>query len=753
MLKFGNKEFRNIQEQVAKNMTDIDWLINYKGAINEFGIKVVGQGPKYTTGTPETTDYNPGDVICAWSDGLGEYLVYFCALDDDEETKYWSRDIDVYKEYHEGWEYGDAWIFGGEAPYIMFILTRSNGSNPSDYFLNVGEFPIPGPQGEQGDQGPVGETPNITMAAGSISTLNPGQSATASIVKSGTLSDPVFTINLGIPQGAKGNTGATGPQGPQGAQGPQGPQGEKGEQGGLIEVIGVVEDASELPDPETLEKLDAAYLVGTSPDYELYIQVGETPATAVWTNLGAFNAGSVVEENGVGVSVWNADTKVSVYTNQLVNTIYAEKAGDHQGQLHLPYGTAANANLIVQRDANGLITVPETPVVDGNATSKKYVDTAVANTNPMSQKGDIIVGGTSGARTRLAVGSAGQVLAVNSNADGLEYKTINAVPSYQSTDADKALCVNSLGTGLEWATVSGGGGGGNGFEKITSSGGSGSAVYVGGRGNNIDASLTTLTGSLANYASYLLMNNNNNYPASARTININNTDGSRTGVILLDNAPIGNFMLPGVLNGSYVFLTSLWNTTYTSKYFDRSIYFGVGTQNGSPEYVKSSFLALSGVGVKTGYISGSVIANPNSSSAQLISFTNTSYIASSIILNGNYNASSFNFSAVDSNGVCGNVIVGANNDLTLTSGRVWGSVLCGVGNKVEISNITGKTTLGKYGYIDSTNSNDSLIVGAGADASNRANCFAAGNDGTNDYIKVGDTTLTEAQLIALLATL
>lgn len=163
----------------------------------------------------------------------------------------------------------------------MYILTRSNGSNPNDYFLNVGEFPIPGPQGEQGVQGPVGDTPNVTMAAGSISTLNPGQSATASIVKSGTLDEPVFTINLGIPQGAKGNTGATGPQGPQGAQGPQGPQGEKGEQGGLIEVVGVVEDASELPDPETLEKLDAAYLVGTSPDYELYIQVGETPATAI----------------------------------------------------------------------------------------------------------------------------------------------------------------------------------------------------------------------------------------------------------------------------------------------------------------------------------------------------------------------------------------------------------------------------------------------------------------------------------------
>ena len=101
----------------------------------------------------------------------------------------------------------------------------------------------------------------------------------------------------------------------------------------------------------------------------------------------------------------------------------------------------------------------------------------------------------------------------------------------------------------------------------------------------------------------------------------------------------------------------------------------------------------------------------------------------------------------------GNIIVGADNDLTLTSGKIWGSVLCGVGNKVEISDIVGKTTLGKYGYIDSTNTTDNLIVGAGTDASNRANCFAAGNDGTNDYIKVGDTTLTEADLIALLATI
>lgn len=41
MLNFGNKEFRNLQEQVEKNAQDI-LQINYGGAVlSEFGIRVV----------------------------------------------------------------------------------------------------------------------------------------------------------------------------------------------------------------------------------------------------------------------------------------------------------------------------------------------------------------------------------------------------------------------------------------------------------------------------------------------------------------------------------------------------------------------------------------------------------------------------------------------------------------------------------------------------------------------------------------
>ena len=43
------------------------------------------------------------------------------------------------------------------------------------------------------------------------------------------------------------------------------------------------------------------------------------------------------------------------------------------------FGTAATANLIVQRSGSGQITVPTTPVAAGDATSKQYVDQAIVS--------------------------------------------------------------------------------------------------------------------------------------------------------------------------------------------------------------------------------------------------------------------------------------------------------------------------------------------------------------------------------------
>ena len=64
-----------------------------------------------------------------------------------------------------------------------------------------------GPQGETGQTGATGATPDFSI--GTVSTLPAGSDATASVT--GTAEEPV--LNLGIPQGAKGDTGETGQTG------------------------------------------------------------------------------------------------------------------------------------------------------------------------------------------------------------------------------------------------------------------------------------------------------------------------------------------------------------------------------------------------------------------------------------------------------------------------------------------------------------------------------------------------------------
>jgi len=245
MLAFGNKEFRNLQEQVLKNMDDIAAIEGGALVIGEFGIKVIGQVE------------DPGD------------------LPDPAD--------------YEG-EYGDAYLVGTQTPYDYYIFTRAfEGSEPQ--WINIGIFPAPGPQGpagadgqdgaqgprgltgaqgprgEQGLQGPRGEqgpkgdkgdtgdqgpqgvpgtTYTILGQTASVSSL-PDPSIvdrhSAYLVGSeepydlyviiGTSTLEWFNagpVALG-PQGPKGDKGDTGDQGPAGATGATGPTGPAGPQG------------------------------------------------------------------------------------------------------------------------------------------------------------------------------------------------------------------------------------------------------------------------------------------------------------------------------------------------------------------------------------------------------------------------------------------------------------------------------------------------------------------------------------------
>ena len=173
MLKFGNKEFRNLQEQVEENMKDLEKLKSGQVVLDEFGIKVVGE---------------VADI-------------------EDLPT------VSEYKEMTPDWEYGDAYAVGTDAPYTLYILTRANGTHEADYWFDIGVFPAPGPQGEEGPQGqtgpqgPTGPSGADGAAAGfgtptaSAYTLGVGQAPRVEIATSGPNTEKVFDFTFYIPVG------------------------------------------------------------------------------------------------------------------------------------------------------------------------------------------------------------------------------------------------------------------------------------------------------------------------------------------------------------------------------------------------------------------------------------------------------------------------------------------------------------------------------------------------------------------------
>ena len=211
MLTIGNEEFRNLEEQVEKNKSDILFILEEEGTLNQFGIKVVGQIAN-ASNLPDPATYT-GD-------------------------------------------FGDAYAVGTASPYVMYIYTRANGTHPTNYWFNIGQFPVPGPAGADGATGPQGPQG---------------------------LQGPQGPIG---PQGKQGPQGIQGPVGPRGPQGVQGDPGPKGDPGQSFQIVGILNSTSMLPTP-TEEIRNQAYLVPDTTEagtYDLYVITGTD--TLVWENAG-----------------------------------------------------------------------------------------------------------------------------------------------------------------------------------------------------------------------------------------------------------------------------------------------------------------------------------------------------------------------------------------------------------------------------------------------------------------------------------
>lgn len=278
MFEINGKIYRNLPEQVQKNKDDIqDWL-NTITTLSNFGIKIVGQEPNAAS-LPDPTTYTG--------------------------------------------EYGDCYLVGLEKPYDYYIFTRPFEGESTPKWLNIGQFPLPGPQGEQGEQGEQGPQGDAslwytgTTDNPSSANLSEGDcylNTTNGNVYYYTSGGWTLKGNIKGPQGAKGDTGDTGATGETGPQGPQGPIGPTGI---AVHIIGILTSTAQLPTPTALADLTAAYLIGASAPYNLYIQVGNDVSTAIWTNMGAFNI-DLWELDGTTAIPVEAVTSVKI-NNLIIN--------------------------------------------------------------------------------------------------------------------------------------------------------------------------------------------------------------------------------------------------------------------------------------------------------------------------------------------------------------------------------------------------------------------------------------------------
>ena len=283
-------ELRNLQEQVEKNKADIEYIVNQEGALNQFGLKVVGQ-----------------------VDTIGDMPT-----------------VQAYKANNPKWEYGDAFMVGASTAEatvvdvdkaILLVLTRANTKYPTDFWMNLKEFPKPGPvgpQGPQGEQGIQGEHGLDVTSGNGLPTTQAPQGTTYINATTGDVYRRYNNIWQLIGN-IKGATGSVGPVGPQGNTGPIGPKGAIGPQGprGIgVNILGTLTSTSQLPNPTTVGK-DSAYIIPADGVNHLWVIEGTD--NLVWTDFGTAGLGEKGDKGADGVGINTMTDLDLTYGNTTVN--------------------------------------------------------------------------------------------------------------------------------------------------------------------------------------------------------------------------------------------------------------------------------------------------------------------------------------------------------------------------------------------------------------------------------------------------
>lgn len=245
MFKYKDKEYRNLAEQVSKNEFDILRLLEGDATLAQFGLKVVN-----LSSTAPIVKPTP--------------------IEGDENV------------------FGYAWLVGSSPSYQMYVWTRTE-RNLDGEWVNIGQFPMPGPQGAPGPQG----NPGVNGAQGPqgvrgslwsyVNKVLPVNANTGDFCMTSDLNIYVYSgtawVYVGNPKGPKGDPGQDGKDGatPQIVSGYWYINGQntgviaEGKDGSSINIQDGIYTVNTLPNFGITQTNDAYIVQDTEGKYDLYI--------------------------------------------------------------------------------------------------------------------------------------------------------------------------------------------------------------------------------------------------------------------------------------------------------------------------------------------------------------------------------------------------------------------------------------------------------------------------------------------------